>query len=78
MYLIVSIYIYIYIYIWTFHFKKAISSNGPDTKQCNEIQKKNNTKISVIVANLSGAERALKHENVDILGFSISRTLSVQ
>lgn len=34
------------------------------------------TQISVIVANISGAERALKHENVDILGFpfSISET----
>jgi len=35
-----------------------------------------NTMLSVIVANISGAERALKHENVDILGFpfSISET----
>ena len=36
----------------------------------------NCTRISVIVANLSGAEQALKHDNVDILGFpfSISET----
>lgn len=35
-----------------------------------------NTQVSVIVANFSGAERALKHESVDILGFpfSISET----
>lgn len=35
-----------------------------------------NTKLSVIVANLRGAEKALKHDNVDILGFpfSISET----
>lgn len=34
------------------------------------------TKLSVIVANISGAEQALKHNNVDILGFpfSISET----
>ncbi|MGV4414728.1 hydroxymethylglutaryl-CoA lyase [Chryseobacterium sp. T1] len=35
-----------------------------------------NTKISVIVANYRGAEKALKHDNVDIVGFpfSISET----
>lgn len=35
-----------------------------------------NTKLSVIVANVRGAERALTHKNVDILGFpfSISET----
>ncbi|MEC5157333.1 hydroxymethylglutaryl-CoA lyase [Chryseobacterium sp. MP_3.2] len=35
-----------------------------------------NTKLSVIVANFRGAEKALKHEQVDILGFpfSISET----
>ena len=35
-----------------------------------------NTKLSVIVANLKGAEKALSHEQVDILGFpfSISET----
>ncbi len=34
------------------------------------------TQISVVVANISGAEKALKHKNVDILGFpfSISET----
>lgn len=31
-----------------------------------------NTKISVIVANLRGAEKALSHEQVDILGFPFS------
>jgi len=31
-----------------------------------------NTKISVIVANLRGAEKALSHEHVDILGFPFS------
>jgi hydroxymethylglutaryl-CoA lyase len=35
-----------------------------------------NTKLSVVVANLRGAEKALSHEQVDILGFpfSISET----
>ena len=55
---------------------KAIPQMADTKDVIPEIQKKNNTKISVIVANLSGAERALKHENVDILGFpfSISET----
>ena len=55
---------------------KAIPQMADTKHVIPEIQKKNNTKISVIVANLSGAERALKHENVDILGFpfSISET----
>ena len=48
-----------------------------DTKEViSEINKKNNTKISVIVANLSGAEQALKQDKIDVLGFpfSISET----
>ncbi len=55
---------------------KAIPQMADTKDVMPEIQKKNNTKISVIVANLSGAERALKHENIDILGFpfSISET----
>ena len=55
---------------------KAIPQMADTKDVIPEIQKKNNTKISVIVANLSGAERDLKHENVDILGFpfSISET----
>ena len=55
---------------------KAIPQMADTKHVIPEIQKKNNTKISVIVANLSGAERALKHENIDILGFpfSISET----
>ncbi len=55
---------------------KAIPQMADTNEVISEIQKKNNTKISVIVANLSGAERALKHENIDILGFpfSISET----
>jgi hydroxymethylglutaryl-CoA lyase len=55
---------------------KAIPQMADTKDVIPEIQKKNNTKISVIVANISGAERALKHENIDILGFpfSISET----
>ncbi len=55
---------------------KAIPQMADTKDVIPEIQKKNNTKISVIVANLSGAERALKHQNIDILGFpfSISET----
>lgn len=55
---------------------KAIPQMADTKDVIPEIHKKNNTKISVIVANVSGAERALKHENVDILGFpfSISET----
>ena len=39
-------------------------------------KRQSNTKLSVIVANVRGAERALTHKNVDILGFpfSISET----
>jgi len=55
---------------------KAIPQMADTKHVIPEIQKKNNTKISVIVANISGAERGLKHENIDILGFpfSISET----
>ena len=55
---------------------KAIPQMADTKDVIPEIQKKNNTKISVIVANVSGAEHALKHENIDLLGFpfSISET----
>ena len=55
---------------------KAIPQMADTKDVIPEIQKKNNTKISVIVANISGAERGLKHENIDSLGFpfSISET----
>lgn len=55
---------------------KAIPQMADTKDVIPEIIKKNDTKISVIVANISGAERALKHENIDILGFpfSISET----
>ena len=55
---------------------KAIPQMADTKDVIPEIHKKNNTKFSVIVANLSGAELALKHENVVILGFpfSISET----
>ncbi len=33
---------------------------------------KHNTRLSVIIASEGGAERALKHENVDLLGFPFS------
>lgn len=55
---------------------KAIPQMADTKDVMPEINKKKNTKISVIVANVSGAERALKHSNIDILGFpfSISET----
>lgn len=55
---------------------KAIPQMADTKDVIPEIIKKNNTKISVIVANTSGAERALQHNNIDILGFpfSISET----
>lgn len=56
---------------------KAIAQMADTAEVVENIDKSlSNTQISVIVANLSGAERALKHENIDILGFpfSISET----
>lgn len=55
---------------------KAIPQMADTKDVIPEIEKKNNTKVSVVVANLSGAERALQHKNIDILGFpfSISET----
>ena len=55
---------------------KAIPQMADTTEVISEINKKNNTKISVIVANLSGAEQALKQDKIDVLGFpfSISET----
>ena len=51
---------------------KAIPQMAATQHVIPEITKKNNTKISVIVANISGAERPWKHENIDILGFPFS------
>ena len=55
---------------------KAIPQMADTKGVISEINKKNNTKISVIVANLSGAEQALKQDKIDVLGFpfSISET----
>lgn len=56
---------------------KAIPQMADSAEVMENIDKSlSNTKISVIVANVSGAERALNHQNVDILGFpfSISET----
>lgn len=56
---------------------KAIPQMADSGEVVDNIDKSlSDTKLSVIVANTSGAERALKHQNVDILGFpfSISET----
>jgi len=56
---------------------KAIPQMADSGEVMENIDKSvSNTLISVIVANISGAERALQHESVDILGFpfSISET----
>ena len=56
---------------------KAIPQMADSGEVIDNIDKSlSNTQLSVIVANLSGAETALKHEQVDILGFpfSISET----
>lgn len=56
---------------------KAIPQMADTSDVINNIDKgKSSTKISVIVANISGAERALKHPAADVLGFpfSISET----
>jgi hydroxymethylglutaryl-CoA lyase len=55
---------------------KAIPQMADTKEVISEINKKNNTEISVIVANLSGAEQALRQDKIDILGFpfSISET----
>ena len=56
---------------------KAIPQMADSGEVVDNIDKSiSGTQISVIVANISGAERALSHENVDILGFpfSISET----
>ena len=56
---------------------KAIPQMADSGMVLDEIDKSlSNTKLSVIVANYRGAEKALKHEQVDILGFpfSISET----
>jgi hydroxymethylglutaryl-CoA lyase len=52
---------------------KAIPQMADSAEVVENIDKSlSNTKISVIVANLSGAEKALQHEAVDILGFPFS------
>lgn len=56
---------------------KAIPQMADSGTVVDEIDKGvSNTKLSVIVANFRGAEKALKHDQVDILGFpfSISET----
>lgn len=56
---------------------KAIPQMADSGEVLDNIDKSlSNTQLSVIVANISGAEHALKHEQVDILGFpfSISET----
>ncbi|MBP0612251.1 hydroxymethylglutaryl-CoA lyase [Chryseobacterium sp. cx-311] len=56
---------------------KSIPQMADTSEVLANIDKSNsNTKLSVIVANVRGAERALTHKNVDILGFpfSISET----
>ncbi len=56
---------------------KAIPQMADSGKVLDEIDKGiSNTKLSVIVANYLGAEKALRHQQVDILGFpfSISET----
>ena len=57
---------------------KAIPQMADTKDVIPEIQKKNGTQISVIVANVSGAERALKHQNIDILGFPFSMSETFQ
>lgn len=52
---------------------KAIPQMADSNEVIENIDKSlSNTKLSVIVANLSGADKALKHEAVDILGFPFS------
>ena len=60
---------------------KAIPQMADSGRVLDEIDKGlSNTKLSVIVANFRGAEKALKHEQVDILGFpfSISETFQIR
>lgn len=57
---------------------KAIPQMADTKDVIPEIQKKNGTQISVIVANVSGAEHALKHQNIDILGFPFSMSETFQ
>ena len=52
---------------------KAIPQMADTAEVVEHIDKNlSDTKISVIVANISGAERALKHKTIDILGFPFS------
>ncbi|MDO4224963.1 MAG: hydroxymethylglutaryl-CoA lyase [Bergeyella zoohelcum] len=56
---------------------KAIPQMADTAEVIPEIEK-TSTKISVIVANISGAERALKHSKIDILGFPFSMSETFQ
>lgn len=52
---------------------KAIPQMADTAEVIENIDKSlSNTQLSVIVANITGAERALKHEAVDLLGFPFS------
>lgn len=55
---------------------KAIPQMADSGEVMENIDDSENTKVSVIVANISGAEKALRHKRVDVLGFpfSISET----
>jgi hydroxymethylglutaryl-CoA lyase len=56
---------------------KAIPQMADSDEVAENIDKsRSNTKVSAIVANYRGAEKALKHQSVDIMGFpfSISET----
>ena len=58
---------------------KAIPQMADSGIVLDEIDKKiSNTKLSVIVANFRGAEKALNHKNVDILGFPFSLSETFQ
>lgn len=52
---------------------KSIPQMADSADVLNEIDKSlSNTLLSVIVANMTGAERALEHQQVDVLGFPFS------
>jgi hydroxymethylglutaryl-CoA lyase len=50
----------------------AIPQMADSAEVATHLQKKSNTKLLAIVANLRGAEDACKHENIDCLGFPFS------
>ncbi len=58
---------------------KAIPQMADTAEVLNNIDKSlSNTQLSVIVANISGAEHAVKHEQVDILGFPFALSETFQ